>query len=357
MEEFTGQLGERAIGVTNLMAKTLGVTTDVLFKRMEEGKLKPEDMFRLAKAMDAFAKSSDGYKAALANSSSGQERLKNSWALLSYTILNSGLDEALAGIFSGMSDLIEVITPLIKNLIAVAKGFVAVTKNLIWMGSEFKLFTTVILVAFLRKWLVTVAAMSASWLASTVLIIGAAYTTNTALKALLGTVTLLSAALLIPAVIAVWEDLDRYNNNQDNWIRVLIGHFVVAIGYVDVFAASLQYLYAVFTNQPSNFFQELKAVTQGLPIGTGSVKSKAEGTKRQRENLGFTNGDVMSGALFLSSATNNPYSLLYDMYNSKFSNQPSATVNINVTTPTGVTKTTVKDGSTVTIPTAGAANR
>ena len=280
MEEFTQQLGERAIGVTKLMAKTLGITTPQLFKQMQAGKLNPEDMFKLADAMSKFAHSSQGYQEALNNSASAQERMKNAWNLFAYTVLESGLDEVLAGIFQGLSDLINVISPLIKYLISAAKGFIAIAKAV----NALNLYMPILigLIVLFRKRLFELFMMiliqGTQALASRILgmpvATGATAQLTAAFTALRAALMRLLPFLLLAGVIEVFNQLDKYYKGEDNWIHVLIGYFMLGISYVDLFCAKIEYLWALIKNAPRLGFDKFtEEASKTLGIGQSYDKS------------------------------------------------------------------------------------
>lgn len=260
MEEFTGQLGERAIGVTSLMAKTLGITTAQLFKQMQDGKLKPEDMFKLADAMSKFAHSSQGYQEALNNSASAQERMKNAWKLLAYTILESGLDEVLAGVFQGLSDLMKVMTPLIKHLVAAAKGFIAMYKAINAVNLVIPIF-----IALTAALWWPIIRMVGALVAVTFQIGG-----MTAVMALLtrGLVAMRVAVLaagqallrfwpflLLYGLIEAWSAFDAHLKGEANWMNFLVGELMIVVAEIDLFIMKIQYLWELMKNAPRLGFQ------------------------------------------------------------------------------------------------------
>jgi hypothetical protein len=274
MEEFTGQLGERAIGVTNLMAKTLNITTGELFKRMQEGKIKPEDMLKLADAMGTFAESSAGYKAALNNSMSAQERMKNAWALFAYTVLESGLDEALVAIFTGLSALVQAITPVIKYLIGAAKGFIAMAKAVHAANLYLPIF--IALMVLLHKQLLATFLMIMSLgfqvLAGWILKMPLAAATTAQLT---GAVTALRVALnrlwpflLLAGVIESWNAYDAYLRGERNWMNFLIGELMVLCSWFDLLAARVEYAYTVIKKSPQ---LGIRGVGQGIIDSTRDI--------------------------------------------------------------------------------------
>lgn len=153
-EEFTGQLGERATGVTQLMAKTLNITTAELFKRMQNGKLTTDMLFKLSDAMGKVADEGGGLAEALNTSASAQVRFLNAWKKFSAQILKMGLDKALASILNAMSSFLEVLVPIFKGLAHIVKGLVEFVKFIWEAVSASKALTAELL--FLVGMLITV---------------------------------------------------------------------------------------------------------------------------------------------------------------------------------------------------------
>lgn len=224
-EEFTGQLGERATGVTNLMAKTLGVTTAQLFKMMQDGKLTTDMLFKLANSMGKVADDSKSFQAALKNSASEQQRFMNRLKEFADTIYKSGLDKILAKLFRGAVILLEILEPIVTNLIELIKTWVELIGVLkeVW--------------ANMTKTQVAVAGLSIGVGALVVTITGLLLgSTKVAgvLTLLQSGMRLLRRSLPIAGLLAllwVFDQIKDRNSGKANWVTA-IGDNLVALGLI-----------------------------------------------------------------------------------------------------------------------------
>ena len=105
-EELKEQLGERLPGAFQLAAQAMGVTTDKLFKMLEDGKVMADDLLpkmaselkkRYGEAADAAA---DGMRANI-------NRVKNGFTELSDTIFKSGFGDAVNNQLKGVLSIIS----------------------------------------------------------------------------------------------------------------------------------------------------------------------------------------------------------------------------------------------------------
>lgn len=113
-----GQLAEATPGAVQLFAKAItGGDVAKLFDMMEKGQVLAADV--MPKVAEAFKEAAmqGGALAKMMNSSaSAQARFLNAWDEFLKKVFESGVDEGLAKLFTGLTVVIEKITPLITGM-------------------------------------------------------------------------------------------------------------------------------------------------------------------------------------------------------------------------------------------------
>lgn len=104
-EELKQQLGEHLPGAVSILADALGITTQKMFKMMEQGELTSDSIIKMASAMDTkFAKAAS----AASNSSQGAlMSMANEWTRIQKIIFNSGFESGLGALARSISDILK----------------------------------------------------------------------------------------------------------------------------------------------------------------------------------------------------------------------------------------------------------
>lgn len=234
-EEFTGQLGERATGVTNLMAKTLGVTTDKLFDMMKKGQLKPDQLYKLADAMGAMADNSESFNKSLNNSLSAQIRFNNAMKDFSRVVMESGLDKALASMFEMLVKSLKIIVPLLKST---AHIIYTAFKALIGVISA--LFDAISNHPFITITIAAVIAGLAMWAAGFWAVANGAGSVLLVMQALITRIAgfnwvLLRSIFLATTLVFLLSQLNGYASGETNWLSVWQAYLTLLMTKIELF--------------------------------------------------------------------------------------------------------------------------
>lgn len=233
--EEEGQMAERGLPAKELIKQSAmevyGVDSAGYEKMRQKGAVKVEDIaVNLSERMRAMANNNNALNKMLQTSAVAQQRLMNSWKNFAQTLMNSGLDKALFWLFTGLSKLLEVLTPLVAVFKDVVSG----------VGQVIKVFYNL--------------ALQNTKLLATVLTLGLAYvaltgqTTKTGivtkiltgdLKGLMNTKNKLRlrTIALTGAVLALgwaFSQVAGMYNGEDNWASLLGLHFELLFIKVDI---------------------------------------------------------------------------------------------------------------------------
>jgi tape measure domain-containing protein len=134
-EELTGQLGERMPGALSIASRAMGVSTQELYKMMEQGKLMASDF--LPKFASQLKKELGGAAAeASANAQASVNRFYGSLEKLKQSIVGSGLGknmtaqiELAANSINSLADHIDVATSALKTGAEIAAVYLLVFKG------------------------------------------------------------------------------------------------------------------------------------------------------------------------------------------------------------------------------------
>ncbi len=115
-EELKGQLAEATPGAVQIFAKAItGGDVSKLFNMMEKGEVKAADvMERVAEAFKEAAHQGGALEKMMKTSASEQARFVNAWDDFLKTIFESGVDDALALIFSILTKTLKFFSRYIK---------------------------------------------------------------------------------------------------------------------------------------------------------------------------------------------------------------------------------------------------
>jgi hypothetical protein len=193
---------------------------------------------------------------------SAQERMKNAWALFAYTVLESGLDEALVAIFTGLSAIVEAITPLIKYLIGAVKGFIAMAKAVHAINLLIPILIGLLL-AMSSSALIPFIGLVYGGVKALVMMQGAMATLAMGAGFLRTALMRLWPFLLIAGVIEAWSAFNGYLRGDRNWMSFLVGELMVVAAHVDLLGARLELLWAILRNRPTMSLDEMSKMMSG----------------------------------------------------------------------------------------------
>ncbi len=129
-EELKGQLAEATPGAVQIFAKAItGGDVSKLFKMMEKGEVKAADvMERVAEAFKEAAHQGGALEKMMKTSASEQARFVNAWDEFLKTVFESGLDEALATLFSILTKVLNTLGGFVKMV----KDGLSAVPDVVW---------------------------------------------------------------------------------------------------------------------------------------------------------------------------------------------------------------------------------
>lgn len=125
-----GQLAERAAGVFEIFAKAAGTDVKGLQALMKEGKVGSDIVLKAGVMMGEWADKQGTLAVALQQSAAKQEQFNNKLKEMSLLILKSGLDQALAAMFSTLVPIVEVVGQSLSYIFKVLKSIYRVIKSI-----------------------------------------------------------------------------------------------------------------------------------------------------------------------------------------------------------------------------------
>lgn len=212
-EELKGQLAEHATGALQFFANAAaGGDVQKLFKMMEEGKVDVNAVVQAMKLMGEYANASPELQKMLKMSTAEQGRFNNALKDFSKNLMQSGLDEMLAEMFSGLSSLVTILTPFIKGLVITLNTGIKPMVKWLWESKESVVAVTAAILA----------EVGLIWALKMVIVYGESATlmianTAKALLLLYGRLILLGGA--ITAVAVGLKGLSDFHNGEDNWVH------------------------------------------------------------------------------------------------------------------------------------------
>lgn len=121
------QMAERGVPAAMEIKKAamqgLKMTEEQFEKAQMDGKLDPNKLLPImSKALGQLAYDTGAYEKATNSSVAAQQRLTNSWQIFSHAIMSGGLDEGIGKLFNGLAELLDILTPVAKEIIGVVKS-------------------------------------------------------------------------------------------------------------------------------------------------------------------------------------------------------------------------------------------
>lgn len=121
------QMAERGVPAASMIKKaameSLKITSAEYEKLQQKGLLDPAKILpKFAEMLGEQARSTGAFAKAVSNDVAAQQRLKDEWKKFSFTIMSSGLSEGLGKLFNGLADLLQILSPLAKEIMGVVKS-------------------------------------------------------------------------------------------------------------------------------------------------------------------------------------------------------------------------------------------
>lgn len=121
------QMAERGVPAASMIKKaameSLKITSAEYEKLQKKGLLDPAKILpKFAEMLGEQARSTGAFAKAVSNDVAAQQRLKDEWKKFSFTIMSSGLSEGLGKLFNGLADLLQILSPLAKEIMGVVKS-------------------------------------------------------------------------------------------------------------------------------------------------------------------------------------------------------------------------------------------
>jgi len=252
--EEEGQMAERGLPAKDLIKKAsmkvYGVDTAGYEAMRKSGSVKIEDIaVELASMMSAMARNNEALDKMLQTSAVQQQRFVNEWKKFAQFVMDSGLDAALAGLFRGMTKVLELVVPFLRGLGIAVKAIYDLisgivkwyTENAVLAGT---LTSLVALLVIFSKSLFSVTAATTALGAGVV-----------ALWSRYG-MLLIRLGLVTAAVWALYEAftaIARSNQGELNWVTRMGAEFQVLYSEIDVAIAKVEEFFAVmgyYRNNP-----------------------------------------------------------------------------------------------------------
>lgn len=121
------QMAERGIPALSMIKKaameSLKITSAEYEKLQQKGLLDPAKILpKFAEMLGEQARSTGAFAKAVSNDVAAQQRLKDEWKKFSFTIMSSGLSAGLGKLFNGLANLLQILSPLAKEIMGVVKS-------------------------------------------------------------------------------------------------------------------------------------------------------------------------------------------------------------------------------------------
>ena len=129
-----------------IFAKAAGTDIKGLFRMMEQGKVGSDIVLKAGVLMGDWADKQGTLSAALEMSAAKQEQFNNKLREMSLLILKSGLDQAIAALFSVLTPLVEIVGTGLAFIFKMLKGIYATFKIFTDFAKENQLLTAIALV-------------------------------------------------------------------------------------------------------------------------------------------------------------------------------------------------------------------
>lgn len=212
-EDLRSQLAEHAAGVLQFFADAAaGGSVTKLTELMELGKVDVDAVVKAMQLMGEYANASPELQKMLKMSTAEQGRFNNALKDFSKVLMESGLDEMLAEMFSGLSKLVTILTPFIKGLVVAINTGIKPMVKWLWENKE-------AIVA------VTAAILGSAGLGYALGLIyaygsGAIVVLTSMAKALWALYwPMLRLAGLFGVLLVGLQGLNDFHNGEDNWVH------------------------------------------------------------------------------------------------------------------------------------------
>lgn len=212
-EELRNQLAEHATGAVQFFADAVtGGDVTKLFKLMEEGKVNVNAVIDGMRRMGEYANASPELQKMLKMSTAEQGRFNNALKDFSKNLMESGLDEMLAEMFSGLSSLVTILTPFIKGLVVALNTGIKPMVKWLWENKEAIVAVTAAILgsaglAWALKMVSVYGASAALMMGNTAKAIIATYWATIRLMGVFG------------ALLVGLQGLSDFYNGEDNWVH------------------------------------------------------------------------------------------------------------------------------------------
>jgi len=313
-EELRGQLAERAAGVFEIFAKAAGTDVKGLQDLMKEGKVGSDIVLKAGVMMGEWADKQGTLAVALQQSAAKQEQFNNKLKEMSLLILKSGLDEALAAMFSALVPIINAVGKSIAFVLSLLKKIWTFFKAMGVYVKENPL-STIFMVAGLSV-LALIPIVKALGLALS-LVLGRAIISAGILNAafLLMRTRILLVYGAVGGLIYLFSELDGYfKGEEDNFLMTWYYTVQMLASEMDLFFAKLKYNMFMFKENPFDYLKE--ALTP----------------EQQQEPLTLRKGLTMGGIAWIKYL----YNYIGDGIQNGFHNRVDAAQAVQQSAPTNI---------------------
>lgn len=259
-----GQLAERAAGVFEIFAKAAGTDVKGLQALMKEGKVGSDIVLKAGVMMGEWADKQGTLAVALQQSAAKQEQFNNKLKEMSLLILKSGLDQALAAMFSALVPIVEVVGTALSYILKLLKGIYKAFKILTDFVSENGLYSAIMLVGLAVSGLI----LAFGRLAVVNTIVFLQMIANTIkLNALLW-ITRLRLLGIIGVFTYLLSQLDGFfvRGEEDNFLMTWYYTVQLIISELDVLFAKLKYNLFMFRQDPFGSIKEALTPQRQEPL-------------------------------------------------------------------------------------------
>jgi len=250
-----GQLAERAAGVFEIFAKAAGTDVKGLQDLMKEGKVGSDIVLKAGVMMGEWADKQGTLSVALQQSAAKQEQFNNKLKEMSLLILKSGLDQALAAMFSTLVPIVNAVGKSIAFVLSLLKKIWTFFKAMGVYVKENPL-STIFMVAGLSV-LALIPIVKALGLALS-LVLGRAIISAGILNAafLLMRTRILLVYGAVGGLIYLFSELEGYfKGEEDNFLMTWYYTVQMLASEMDLFFAKTKYnMSQMFAGEPEKQF-------------------------------------------------------------------------------------------------------
>lgn len=261
-----GQLAERAAGVFEIFAKAAGTDVKGLQALMKEGKVGSDIVLKAGVMMGEWADKQGTLAVSLQQSAAKQEQFNNKLKEMSLLILKSGLDQALAAMFSALVPIVNAVGKSIAFVLSLLKKIWTFFKAMGVYVKENPL-STIFMVAGLSV-LALIPIVKALGLALS-LVLGRAIISAGILNAafLLMRTRILLVYGAVGGLIYLFSELEGYfKGEEDNFLMTWYYTVQMLASELDLMFAKLKYNMFMFKENPFDYLKEALTPEQQEPL-------------------------------------------------------------------------------------------